>query len=57
MQLSKIKFSIVVLFISSGVFAQKINENVAYKDGNVRFTVITDGAIRMEYQPGGHFVA
>lgn len=56
MYLSKIKFSIIVLFISSGIFAQKTNENIAYKDGNVRFTVITDGTIRLEYQSAGHFV-
>lgn len=29
--------------------------NVAYKDGTVRFTVITDGAVRLEYSPTGQF--
>ena len=32
------------------------NQNVAYQDQNVRFTVITDGAIRMEYTPDGQFL-
>ena len=31
------------------------SSNIAYKDGNVRFTVITDGVIRMEYAPHGQF--
>ncbi len=31
------------------------NSNVAYQDKNVRFTVITDGAVRMEYAPDGEF--
>uniref|UniRef100_A0AB33JJV9 Glycoside hydrolase family 31 protein n=1 Tax=Prevotella sp. GTC17262 TaxID=3236797 RepID=A0AB33JJV9_9BACT len=30
--------------------------NVAYQNSNVRFTVITDGAVRMEYSPKGKFV-
>ena len=32
------------------------NANIAYRDANVRFTVITDGTIRMEYAPDGQFV-
>ena len=32
------------------------SSNVAYQDGNVRFTVITDGTIRMEYAPDGRFI-
>lgn len=38
------------------LYAKTENENIAYKDGNVRFTVITDGVIRMEYTPDGKFV-
>ncbi|MDD4760320.1 MAG: TIM-barrel domain-containing protein [Bacteroidaceae bacterium] len=30
--------------------------NVAYQDPNVRFTVITDGVLRLEYAPDGQFV-
>ena len=30
-------------------------ENIAYQDGSVRFTVITDGVIRLEWQPEGEF--
>uniref|UniRef100_A0AB33J8T3 Glycoside hydrolase family 31 protein n=1 Tax=Prevotella sp. GTC17259 TaxID=3236795 RepID=A0AB33J8T3_9BACT len=30
--------------------------NVAYQNSNVRFTVITDGAVRMEYSAKGKFV-
>ena len=32
------------------------NQNIAYQDQNVRFTVITDGALRMEYTPDGQFL-
>ena len=32
------------------------NSNVAYQDGTVRFTVITDGTVRMEYAPDGKFM-
>ena len=31
------------------------SSNIAYKDGNVRFTVITDGVIRMEYAPAAQW--
>jgi hypothetical protein len=37
-----------------GLMAQ--NKNIAYQDETVRFTVITDGVIRMEYAVDGHFV-
>ena len=36
-------------------FAQQPS-NVAYEDARVRFTVIADGVIRMEYAPDGKFV-
>ena len=38
------------------LYAKTENENIAYKDDNVRFTVITDGVIRMEYTLDGKFV-
>lgn len=28
---------------------------IAYHDGNVRFSVLTDGVIRMEWNPSGSF--
>lgn len=33
-----------------------MQKNIAYEDANVRFTVISDGVIRMEYAPDGKFV-
>lgn len=30
--------------------------NIAYQDGQVRFTVVTDGTLRLEYAPDGQFV-
>ena len=31
--------------------AQNTQRNIAYTDDNVRFTVISDGALRLEYAP------
>ena len=31
------------------------NDNIVYKDSNVRFTLVTDGTVRMEYAPDGKF--
>lgn len=36
--------------------AQNLQKNVAYADNIVRFTVIADGAVRLEYAPDGAFV-
>ena len=44
-----------IIFYSTS-FAQAKQSNIAYSDDNVRFTVITDGVIRMEWQPSGDFV-
>ena len=42
------------LLLAFSGFAQ--NKNIAYQDETVRFTVVTDGVIRMEYAPDGKFV-
>lgn len=49
-----ILFSILTV-LAFPLYAQ-YGSNVAYQDKNVRFTVITDGALRMEYSPQGNFV-
>lgn len=36
--------------------AQSLQKNVAYEDDRVRFTVIAEGAVRLEYAPDGKFV-
>lgn len=43
-------------FFSISLGAQEKSNNVAYEDTNVRFTVISDGTIRMEYAPDGKFI-
>ena len=43
-----------LVLLTIGLKAQ--SKNIAYQDATVRFTVITDGTIRMEYAPDGHFV-
>lgn len=35
---------------------EKNGDGVVYRDDNVRFTVVTDGLIRLEYAPDGNFV-
>lgn len=45
-----------VMTVATFVSASAQNSNVAYQDNNVRFTVITDGAVRMEYAPDGKFL-
>lgn len=45
----------IMMLMWSGVDAHT-QPNVAYKDSQVRFTVISDGAIRLEYAPDGKFI-
>ncbi len=42
----------IVLLAAQSAWSQK---NIAYQDSEVRFTVITDGVIRLEWQPEGKF--
>ena len=50
----------LILCILQGVLlslrAQGEEQNIAYADNNVRFTVISDGTLRLEYAPDGKFV-
>ena len=48
----KVLFCGLLLFAAGIVKAQ---DNVAYQDETVRFTVVTDGVIRLEWQPEGRF--
>ena len=46
-----------LLIVSMRISAQEtLSSNVAYKDNNVRFTVITGGTVRLEWSPDGKFV-
>ena len=47
------------MILTCGVFAAislTASSEVAYKDNSVRFTLISDGAVRMEYAPDGKFI-
>ena len=47
---------LIMLMTLMGLPAAKAQDsNVAYKDNQVRFTVISDGTVRMEYAPDGEF--
>lgn len=46
----------LALMLSAALRAQETGSGIAYADPNVRFTVISDGMIRMEYAPDGQFV-
>ena len=48
----RILLTAVAMFVALLASAQN---NVAYQDAQVRFTVVTDGVIRLEWQPEGKF--
>ena len=53
------KLILVFCLLQSVLFslrAQDMYQNIAYADNNVRFTVISDGTLRLEYAPDGKFV-
>ena len=55
--MKQILFSLLCLLTACGCLeAQDLQKNIAYEDANVRFTVISDGIIRLEYAPDGKFV-
>lgn len=54
----KKRLIIVLSFVQctiSGI-AQALQSNIVYTDNNVRFTVISDGVVRMEYEPDGNYI-
>ena len=52
MRTMRILLTAVAMFVALLASAQN---NVAYQDAQVRFTVVTDGVIRLEWQPEGKF--
>ncbi|MCR8917657.1 MULTISPECIES: glycoside hydrolase family 31 protein [Bacteroides] len=55
----KRKFILLVGMLLAGLSvmeAKTMQRNVVYKDAHVRFTVVSDGVVRMEYSPAGCFV-
>ncbi len=54
MKMTKLYFT-ALAFIFMAVLPAKAQKNIAYQDATVRFTVITDGVIRLEWQPEGLF--
>ncbi len=50
------RFLAALLFTLLTISLNAQNKNIAYQDANVRFTVITDGVIRLEYAQDGYFV-
>lgn len=44
-----------VFMLISAILSAQQSGNIAYQDGQVRFTVITDGVIRLEWEPEGRF--
>ena len=45
-----------IQFVFVHLDARPLGRNIAYSDDNVRFTVISDGVMRLEYSPDGRFV-
>lgn len=56
--LSFLLTGLLSVFLSVPATAQtsELNANIAYSDNNVRFTVITEGVVRLEWEPDGHFI-
>ncbi len=52
--LNKLTATLAAIIITFSAAAQQ-DENIAYQDESVRFTVITDGVIRLEWQKDGKF--
>ena len=56
MTIGRIRLLICTVFmLISVILSAQQSENIAYQDGQVRFTVITDGVIRLEWEPEGKF--
>lgn len=53
--MKRLRLSVLFVSITFALSSPAQSRNVAYQDGQVRFTVITDGTIRLEWQPEGHF--
>ena len=47
---------IAVCSLAGGLSAAETSDNVAYKDGHVRFTLISQRSVRLEYSPDGKFI-
>ena len=45
-----------ILFITLLMCSLGTSANVVYQDNNVRFTLIDEGTLRLEYAPDGKFV-
>ena len=45
-----------ILFITLLMCCLGTSANVVYQDNNVRFSLIDDGTLRLEYAPDGKFV-
>ncbi len=49
--------AVAALCMSGCIMAHgTVTDGVIYKDNHVRFTVVTDGLVRMEYAPDGKFI-
>ncbi len=47
----------LMFFCACNIAAQEVSSNnVVYQDNNVRITLITDGTVRLEWEPDGKFV-
>ena len=47
---------LLAFFNLSDIWGQEKASNVVYQDNNVRITLITDGTVRLEWEPDGRFV-
>ena len=52
----KILFLLLVALCCIPLAVSGQGTNIAYQDSQVRFTVVTDGTLRLEYAPDGQFI-
>lgn len=55
MKCFKSKLVLPAIIAATALSASADTDGVVYRDNKVRFTVVTDGLIRMEYSPSGQF--
>ena len=56
MKFGKLFLVLCMLQSFTYIYSKSTNDNIVYTDSDVRFTLITDGVVRMEYAQNGNFV-
>ena len=52
----KKKTGLGIVLLMAAIMPQAVKADEVYKDNHVRFTLIDEGTLRLEYAPDGKFV-